>query len=122
MVAGTTLLGMTHEARRAGALVCRAGPSHTSHRKGRGRSGCGLRALAIDLIPDIVPILGYLDDVVIVPLGVLVAVRLIPVTLMAEFREVASRRLTKPTSRAGLVLIPSLWVGAAVILVWWFGR
>jgi uncharacterized membrane protein YkvA (DUF1232 family) len=52
----------------------------------------------IDLIPDFVPVLGYLDDVIIVPLGILLAVRLIAPELMAEFREAAVRRLEQPSS------------------------
>lgn len=48
-----------------------------------------------------VPVLGYLDDLLIVPLGILLAVWLIPAPLMAEFREVAASR-AKPVSRAGL--------------------
>lgn len=46
----------------------------------------------IDLIPDFVPVLGYLDDLVIVPLGILLAVRLVPAALMQEFRERAAAR------------------------------
>ncbi len=46
----------------------------------------------IDLIPDFVPVLGYLDDLMIVPLGILLAVRLVPDELMAEFRADADRR------------------------------
>jgi uncharacterized membrane protein YkvA (DUF1232 family) len=45
----------------------------------------------IDLIPDFIPVLGQLDDAVIVPLGILLAVRLIPRELMAEFRAAADR-------------------------------
>src|SRR5690242_21901693 len=45
----------------------------------------------IDLIPDFVPVLGYLDDVVIVPVGILLAVRLVPPDLMTEFRTAATR-------------------------------
>ena len=44
----------------------------------------------IDLIPDFIPVLGYLDDLIIVPLGILLAVRLVPEDLMAEFRASAS--------------------------------
>ena len=44
----------------------------------------------IDLIPDFIPVLGYLDDLVIVPAGILLAVRLIPPELMAEFRETSA--------------------------------
>lgn len=46
----------------------------------------------IDLIPDFIPVLGYLDDVIIVPLGIMLAVRLIPKPLMAELREGAKAR------------------------------
>jgi len=75
----------------------------------------------IDLIPDFVPVLGYLDDLLIVPLGILLAVRLVPSALMAEFRAEAASRATRPTSRAGLVLVVALWIAAAV-LIWAFWR
>ena len=70
----------------------------------------------IDLIPDFIPILGYLDDLLIVPLGILLAVRLIPLALMAEFRAQAAERSQRPTSRAGLVIILTLWTLAAFAL------
>ena len=59
----------------------------------------------IDLIPDFIPVLGYLDDLLIVPLGILATVRLIPASLMLEFRAEAARREGRPASRAGLVVI-----------------
>lgn len=46
----------------------------------------------IDLIPDFIPVLGYLDDLIIVPLGIMLAIRLIPADLMAEFRSDAVAR------------------------------
>lgn len=67
----------------------------------------------IDLIPDFVPVLGYLDDIIIVPLGILLAVRMIPATLMAEFRHAAALRSERPVSRAGLAVVAALWVAAA---------
>jgi uncharacterized membrane protein YkvA (DUF1232 family) len=67
----------------------------------------------VDLIPDFVPVLGYLDDLLIVPLGILLAVRLIPAELMAEFRAEAARREGRPASRAGLVAIVLVWIAAA---------
>ena len=54
----------------------------------------------IDLIPDFIPVLGYVDDLLVVPLGMLLVVRLIPKPLMAEFREQAVLR-DRPVSRAG---------------------
>src|SRR6188768_2215367 len=62
----------------------------------------------IDLIPDFIPILGYLDDLVIVPVGILLAVRLIPATLMVEFRAEAAERIDRPTSIAAAVTFVSM--------------
>jgi uncharacterized membrane protein YkvA (DUF1232 family) len=73
----------------------------------------------IDLIPDFIPVLGYLDDLIIVPLGIVLAVKLVPPELMAEFRAEAIRR-DKPTSRAGLAAIVAVWIFAAILLVWFF--
>ena len=52
----------------------------------------------IDLIPEVIPILGYLDDLLIVPIGIRLAVAMIPVPLMAEFRREAVDRERRPTS------------------------
>lgn len=74
----------------------------------------------IDLIPDFVPVLGYLDDIVIVPLGILLAVKLMPSELMAEFRETASRiGGQRPVSRWGAVLIVALWLIGIGLAVRW---
>ena len=73
----------------------------------------------IDLIPDFVPVLGYLDDIFIVPAGILLTVRLIPDGLMDEFRAEAARREEWPTSRVAAVSIVLLWVGALVLTAWW---
>lgn len=74
----------------------------------------------IDLIPDFIPVLGYLDDLIIVPLGILLAVKLVPPALMAEFRAEASAREGRPVSRAGAAFIIALWIAAALLLVWVF--
>ena len=63
----------------------------------------------IDLIPDSIPVVGYLDDLVIVPLGIALAVRLIPAALMAEFRAEAVA-VAKPINRAMAVAIVFIWV------------
>lgn len=52
----------------------------------------------VDLIPDFIPVLGYLDDVILVPLGVMLVIKLIDPTLMSEFRERAAEREGKPIS------------------------
>src|SRR5262249_8124739 len=73
----------------------------------------------IALSPDFIPIVGYLDDLIIVPLGVLLAIKLIPPALMEELRAAAIQR-EEPTSRAGLVFIAALWLLAAFALAWLF--
>lgn len=72
----------------------------------------------IDLIPDFIPILGYLDDLVIVPLGIMAAVKVIPGEVMAELRaEALGQR--KPISKAGLVAVVMIWLVAIALTVRW---
>ena len=73
----------------------------------------------VDLIPDFVPVLGYLDDLLIVPAGIMLAVRLVPAPLMAEFREAAAKREGRLVSRAGLAVMISIWLLAGSGLIWW---
>lgn len=70
----------------------------------------------VDLIPDFIPVLGYLDDLVIVPLGIMLAIRLIPPELMTELRATASMRLERPSSRAGLIFILAVWCLCIIFL------
>jgi uncharacterized membrane protein YkvA (DUF1232 family) len=73
----------------------------------------------IDLIPDPIPVLGYLDDLVIVPLGVLLARRLIPEEVLAECREKARGLQGKPTNWWAAGVIIAIWILlAAAITVW----
>ncbi len=74
----------------------------------------------IDLIPDFIPVLGYLDEVIILPVALFLVIKMIPAPLMAEFREEAQRRAERPTSRAGAVLIVAIWIAAFVLAVWAF--
>ncbi len=76
----------------------------------------------IDLIPDFIPILGYLDDLIIVPLGLLLVIRLIPAPVMVECREKARVLLSRPTSYAAAAVMVGIWLlvlgGFAVWWVW----
>ncbi|TIM74267.1 MAG: DUF1232 domain-containing protein [Mesorhizobium sp.] len=74
----------------------------------------------IDLIPDFIPVLGYVDDLVIVPLGVILAIRLVPPSLMDEFRAQAAALETRPQSRTGMFFIVALWLALAALLIWVF--
>jgi uncharacterized membrane protein YkvA (DUF1232 family) len=68
----------------------------------------------IDLIPDFIPVLGYLDDLLIVPLGLIIAARLVPPLVMAECRERAQLLTDRPTSQVGLVVIIAIWLVLAL--------
>ncbi len=72
----------------------------------------------VDLIPDFIPILGYLDDLILVPLGIVIAIRLIPDELMSEFRLAAEQRSTRPVSRTGLAVILAIWLFCIIFIVW----
>jgi uncharacterized membrane protein YkvA (DUF1232 family) len=72
----------------------------------------------IDLIPDFIPLLGYLDELVIVPLGILLIVRLIPDDLMSEFRARADEAMRRPRSIAAAVAIVLIWISLAVLIGW----
>lgn len=70
----------------------------------------------IDLIPDFIPVLGLLDDLLLVPLGIALAVRLIPAEVMARLRARASGT-RRPVSKAGLVAMIAIWLAAIVLAV-----
>ena len=72
----------------------------------------------VDLIPDFVPVLGYVDDLLIVPLGILLAVRLIPAPLMAEYRQLASQKEGRSASRSGLIAIILIWLAFSALVLW----
>ena len=72
----------------------------------------------IDLIPDFIPVVGYLDDLVIVPLGVWLVITLIPAEIMVECRAKANTAASRPISRGGMVAIILLWMAGAFVLGW----
>lgn len=76
----------------------------------------------IDLIPDFVPVLGYLDDLVLVPLGLLLVLRLIPADIVAEHRMSATAVVRRPVSRAGAAAVIAVWALAAALLASFVGR
>jgi uncharacterized membrane protein YkvA (DUF1232 family) len=72
----------------------------------------------IDLIPDFVPVLGYLDDLIIVPLGIWLVIALIPEHVMHEYRAMASAAAQRPVSKAAAIIIVALWISGAALLGW----
>jgi uncharacterized membrane protein YkvA (DUF1232 family) len=78
----------------------------------------------IDLIPDLIPILGYLDDLVLVPLGIILVLKMIPPVVLAECREKAEAVMSqgKPTSRIAAIVIVVIWLLVGVLAIVWVGR
>lgn len=76
----------------------------------------------IDLIPDFIPVLGYLDDLIILPMGIWVVLRLIPEPVLAECRTRGTQWLAeqhaKPKSYAGFALVVAIWIALAWLA--WF--
>lgn len=73
----------------------------------------------IDLIPDFIPVLGYLDDVILVPLGLALVLRLTPAPLLAEVRERAAALAERPVSRAMALIVVLLWAVLLLGFVAW---
>lgn len=88
------------------------------HAKALALVVAGYALSPIDLIPDFIPVLGYLDDVILVPLGVLAVVKLIPPELMAEHRELAAVAQERPVSRIAAAVVACLWIASAGLVVW----
>ena len=67
----------------------------------------------IDLIPDFIPLLGYLDDLLLVPLGIWLVVKLIPPALMAEYRARAEQAASRPVSKVAAGVVVLIWIALA---------
>jgi uncharacterized membrane protein YkvA (DUF1232 family) len=77
----------------------------------------------IDLFPDFIPVLGYLDDLIITPGGIWLAVRLIPTEVMQEARATAATRdIDRSVGKVGTVIIVLVWIIAAIVAVYLFLR
>ncbi len=78
----------------------------------------------IDLIPDFIPILGYLDDLIIVPLGIWLVLKMIPPQVLAECREKAAAQIErgKPINRAAAVVIIAIWIGLGILAAMWLKK
>ena len=65
----------------------------------------------IDLIPDFIPIIGYLDDLILLPLGIILVIKMIPKEVMEECREESTKGIKdKKIAVIGLIIIISIWV------------
>jgi uncharacterized membrane protein YkvA (DUF1232 family) len=72
----------------------------------------------IDLIPDFIPVLGLLDDAVLIPLGIWLFLRMVPEDVFEEHRIAAAEAAERPGSALGAAMVVALWVAALVLVTW----
>jgi uncharacterized membrane protein YkvA (DUF1232 family) len=73
----------------------------------------------IDLIPDFIPVIGFLDDAILLPLGIWAVRRMIPAGVMAEHRATVAAGQMLPPNRAAAAVIIALWVAGLTYAAWW---
>ncbi|CAM3744883.1 DUF1232 domain-containing protein [Bordetella sputigena] len=77
----------------------------------------------IDLIPDFIPVLGFLDDIILVPILIWATLRALPAPVRADSRDRAqawaTRRLARPRSKAGAAFVMLVWIAIAAAIAWW---
>ena len=74
----------------------------------------------IDLIPDFIPILGYLDDLILIPLGIWLVLLLIPEQAMVEYRAKAGEVMQRPQGgKVAAIVIMAIWIFGAALLCWY---
>ena len=75
----------------------------------------------IDLIPDFIPVLGYLDELIILPLFICLTIRLVPPDIMVELRAQADLSMSenRPRNMTGAIVIILIWMCIAALVVWW---
>jgi uncharacterized membrane protein YkvA (DUF1232 family) len=72
----------------------------------------------LDVIPDFIPVVGFIDDVILVPLGILAVIKLVPAEILNEHRALAERAIDLPKNRAGAIVLLGFWTAAVGISAW----
>lgn len=104
-------------------LACRH-PGVSWYAKALALLVVGYALSPIDLIPDFIPVLGYLDDAILIPLGIMLVIRLIPAEVLAECRQ-KSETIVGRATRAGKIaaaVIVLIWILAAALTTWFVIR
>jgi len=101
--------------------LARRDPRVPLHAKAMAMVTAAYALSPIDLIPDFIPVLGYLDELIILPLFIYVTIRLIPPDIMVELRAQADQHLSenRPRSMTGAVVIILIWLSIFALVVYW---
>ena len=75
----------------------------------------------IDLIPDFIPVLGYLDDMLLLPMGIALAIKLMPRDVWEDCKDQARAELASelPRNRTAAIVIVMVWIGLLALVAWW---
>ena len=76
----------------------------------------------LDIIPDFIPVIGFVDDVILLPLGIWAVIKLVPPEILREHREHAERAIDLPKNRWGGIVLLCLWLAAIGISGWFVWR
>ncbi len=79
-------------------------------------------ASPIDLIPDFIPVLGFLDEVILLPLALKMVLRMVPADALADARAQADLRSRMPRSLAGAAIVVMIWMLVLGAMAWWWWR
>jgi uncharacterized membrane protein YkvA (DUF1232 family) len=95
-------------------------PAVPWYAKGLALLVVGYALSPIDLIPDFIPVFGYLDDLILIPLGIMLVIRMIPEEVLAECRQQAEGIVGQATRVATIaaVVIVAIWIVTAAVIVW----
>ena len=94
--------------------LCARDPRTPWYAKALGVAVAAYAFSPIDLIPDFIPVLGYLDDLIVVPAGLWLVLRMIPPAVLDEHRAAAEAAADRPISKAAAVAVIAIWIGGAV--------
>jgi uncharacterized membrane protein YkvA (DUF1232 family) len=79
----------------------------------------GYAVSPIDLIPDFIPVLGFLDDLVLLPIGIALCIRLVPADVLADARARAKESTEKPRNYVAAAIIVAIWVVVLAVIAMW---
>ena len=128
MTIGEQLKAWARRIKRDGVTLWFAGkhPATPWYAKALGLFVVAYALSPIDLIPDFIPVLGYVDDILLLPGLIWLTIRLLPADVLVDCRNQADEWMrtqgSKPSSRIGAILIVLLWIGFATVIWLWLVR
>jgi uncharacterized membrane protein YkvA (DUF1232 family) len=102
--------------------LCARDPRTPWYVKALALAVAGYAFSPIDLIPDFIPVLGYLDDLILVPAGLWLVLRLIPAEVLATHRATAEAAAERPVSRVAMIAVIGVWIVLGLAILLWISN